>query len=118
VSEVLVVDDTSDIRRLTRLLLESAGHRVREAASAEAALAAAAERTPEVILLDLHLNGTGGWAVLDLLAGQGLIEGTRVVIFTAEVGGPDDEGPVDARLTKPFTRAELLASVNPASEVG
>lgn len=119
-SEVLVVDDAQDIRAMTRLLLESAGHLVREAESAEGALSAMAERTPDVLLLDLHLQGSDGWEVLDLLAARGLLEGARVVIFTAEVSGPDGEGggrhAADARLTKPFTVAELLAAVDPAGE--
>lgn len=114
-SDVLIVDDGDDIRQLTRLLLESAGHAVREAATAEAAVAAVSARPPDVLLLDLHLNlhGGEGWSVLDLLAERHLLDATRVVLFTAEVGAAGGEGRgrdrVAARLTKPFTVRELLA---------
>jgi NtrC-family two-component system response regulator AlgB len=61
---VLVVDDERNIRALLRVCLEQAGCEVREAGSAEAALAALASGPAELAFVDLRL-GTGSG--LDLL---------------------------------------------------
>src|SRR5690554_6879180 len=51
-------------------LLESEGHRAREAADGAAALEAVAAAEPEAVLLDLALPGTDGIAVLRSLRGM------------------------------------------------
>ncbi len=58
--DVLIVDDEGNIRRMLRALLESEGYGVREAATAEEALADAEQTPPEVVLLDLMLPGMSG----------------------------------------------------------
>ena len=56
--EVLVVDDERNIRSMIRVCLGQVGCEVREAGSAEAALAALASGPADVAFLDLRL-GTG-----------------------------------------------------------
>ena len=57
---VLVVDDEQQILRALRTSLRGAGYEVDTAETAEAALAAAALRPPEAVILDLVLpDGTG-----------------------------------------------------------
>ncbi len=57
---VLVVDDEQQILRALRTSLRGAGYEVETADTAEGALAAAAMRPPEVVILDLVLpDGTG-----------------------------------------------------------
>ena len=57
---VLVVDDEPQILRALRTSLRGAGYEVETAATAEEALAAAAMRPPEAVILDLVLpDGTG-----------------------------------------------------------
>ena len=67
--DVLIVDDHPVVRRGLRVLLEvQDGIEVTgEAGDGPAALALAAERHPDVILLDLKLPGLDGLAVLDQL---------------------------------------------------
>ena len=67
--DVLIVDDHPVVRRGLRVLLEvQDGIEVAgEAGDGPAALALAAERRPDVILLDLKLPGLDGLAVLDQL---------------------------------------------------
>ena len=55
---VLVVDDERNIRSMIRVCLEQAGCEVREASSADAALAALASGPVDVAFVDLRL-GTG-----------------------------------------------------------
>ena len=49
---VLIVDDEVQIRRLLRVTLEASGYRVLEAANGQDGLAEAAQRNPDVIILD------------------------------------------------------------------
>lgn len=58
---VLVVDDSSDIRVMTRYLLELEGHTVFEAADGPAALDTAARVRPDVALIDISLPGFDGY---------------------------------------------------------
>src|SRR4051794_5422616 len=54
---VLVVDDDTRIREYVRVNLEMEGYVVREAASAEEALAAIDDQAPELVLLDVVMPG-------------------------------------------------------------
>lgn len=68
-AHVLVVDDEPGQREMLRLLLEDAGHDVREAATGEAALQllrTAPDRM--VVLLDQKMPGLGGDEVLAIVA--------------------------------------------------
>ena len=59
-ARVLVVDDEPQILRALRTSLRGAGYEVETAATAEAALAEAAMRPPDAVILDLVLpDGTG-----------------------------------------------------------
>ena len=68
---LLIVDDHAGFRTFARALLEAAGFVVvGEAASGEAALQAARELQPEVVLLDVVLPGLDGFAVCAELAAE------------------------------------------------
>jgi two-component system, NtrC family, nitrogen regulation response regulator NtrX len=57
-SDILVVDDENDIRELVAGILEDEGYRVRKAANADEALAAIQARRPNLVLLDIWLQGS------------------------------------------------------------
>ena len=107
---VLIVDDEVQIRRLLRVTLEANGYRVLEAANGQDGLAEAAQRNPDVIILDLGLPGMDGLTVLKRLR-----EWSRapVLVLSVQEGDVDkvtalDNG-ADDYMTKPFSTAELLA---------
>ncbi len=60
---ILIIDDSSTIRRLVDTELGSAGYRVLMAATAEQGIATAQEELPDLILLDHQLPGTTGYEV-------------------------------------------------------
>jgi len=68
-ADILVVDDEVDIRDLVAGLLEDEGYRTRKAGSADEALAAIASRRPNLVFLDIWLQGSrlDGLQVLELI---------------------------------------------------
>ena len=60
---VLIVDDNERNRKLARDVLRAAGFGTLEAANGSDAIAVAAERLPDVVLLDLGLPDMAGTAV-------------------------------------------------------
>ncbi|GIX22585.1 MAG: hypothetical protein KatS3mg121_1368 [Gammaproteobacteria bacterium] len=88
---VLVVDDDRSTRIGLRSVLEQDGYRVVECADGEAALAACAERTPDLILLDALLPGLDGFAVCRRLRERADIKHLPILMITAL----DDEAAID-----------------------
>lgn len=79
---VLVVDDEPPARKRIRHLLQSVSdvEIVGEAGTGRDAIAAATERTPDLILLDIHLPDMDGFEVLKRLADP---ESVAVIFVTA-----------------------------------
>ena len=71
-ADILVVDDEVDIRDLVAGLLEDEGYRTRKAGSADEALAAIAARRPNLVFLDIWLQGSklDGLQLLDSIKGE------------------------------------------------
>jgi DNA-binding NarL/FixJ family response regulator len=79
---VLIVDDHAGFRGFARRLLEAVGYTVvGEAADGASALAAAAELRPKLVLLDVILPDTDGFAVAERLAEEG--DDALVVVLTS-----------------------------------
>src|SRR5215470_14748052 len=79
---VLIVDDHAGFRGFARRLLEAGGFTVvGEAADGASALAAAEVLRPQVVLLDVLLPDTDGFAVADRLAESG--NGATVVLTSS-----------------------------------
>jgi DNA-binding response OmpR family regulator len=111
-SRVLVVDDDANIRQILRLYLERDGHRVQEAIDGSTALALAAERVFDLVLLDVMLPGIDGLEVCRQIRDRG---DTPIVLLTARSGDSDkvvglDLG-ADDYVVKPFSPRELMARV-------
>ena len=56
--EILIVDDEDDIRLLISGVLQDEGHETREAANSEGALEQIAARRPNLVILDIWLEGS------------------------------------------------------------
>jgi len=87
---VLIVDDNETNRKLARDVLRAAGLRTIETASGRETLALAAERRPDVILLDLRLPDMDGVEVARRLQGEADTASIPVVALSALRGA--DEG--------------------------
>jgi len=114
-TRVLVVDDEPQIRRALATNLRARDYVVDLAATGEDALRLAAERHPDVVILDIGLPGIDGIEVV-----RGLRGWTKVPIVMLSVR-EDEADKVDALdagaddyLTKPFGMNELLARMRAA----
>src|SRR5271165_1290639 len=58
IADILIVDDEEDIRQLVAGILEDEGHGARLARNSDEALAAIEARQPQLILLDIWLQGS------------------------------------------------------------
>jgi two-component system KDP operon response regulator KdpE len=109
-ARVLVVDDEQQILRALRTTLRGAGYEVETAETAEGALAAAAMRPPEAVILDLVLpDGTG----LDFCREFRTWSSAPVIVLSA-VGEEREkvtalDAGADDYVTKPVGIDELLA---------
>ncbi len=112
-AEVLVVEDEDDVRRLVRVLLERAGHRVIEAANGLEALRLLDELRPDLVVLDVAMAELDGWQTLERIRD---VTDVPVLMLTARAGELDKvrglRGGADDYVTKPFGRQELLARVD------
>ncbi len=84
---MLVIEDDQRIREALASGLAGSGHAVRTEATGAAALAAAVEWRPEVIVLDLGLPDLDGADVLRMLRG---VSEVPVIVATAR----DDEAEI------------------------
>jgi excisionase family DNA binding protein len=107
---VLVVDDDARLREFMRVNLEMEGYTVREASSADEALAALEDQAPQLVLLDVVMPGVDGWQMLQRM--QERHGSIPVIMFSGKV---DDESAADAEkrgarafVGKPFDPQQLI----------
>jgi DNA-binding response OmpR family regulator len=79
---ILVVDDDSDFRKIVRKILEGAGYRVGEAASATEGLAALKQQKPHLLLCDLSMPEIDGFALLTVIRQTPEYESIPVVVLS------------------------------------
>jgi two-component system response regulator MprA len=110
--QILVIEDERQIADLLRRGLLYEGYAVEVASDGEAGLAAARDRPPDLILLDLMLPGIDGLTVCRRLRAAGDVP---ILILTAKDAVADRVAGLDAGaddyLAKPFSFDELLARI-------
>ena len=114
-SVVLVVDDEPQIRRALRTSLEAHGYEVAVVGTGEEGVLAAAEQSPELVLLDLGLPDLDGTEVIRRIRGFSEVP---VIVLSVRDGQHDKVAALDAGaddfVTKPFGMEELLARLRAA----
>jgi DNA-binding response OmpR family regulator len=109
---ILVVDDEPTIVEVVELYLQREGYRVITAADGPGALALAAERKPDLVVLDLMLPGLNGFEITQRLRANGHIP---IIMLTARGEEADRivglELGADDYVTKPFSPREVVARV-------
>ena len=112
---ILLVDDDVSVQRAVAPLLRSRGYHVDVACTGGAALAAAADSPPDLIVLDLGLPDLDGDEVCRRMR---TLTQAPIVILSARSGEADKVSALDIGaddyVTKPFGPEELLARIRVA----
>jgi len=115
VTKVLVVDDEPQLVRTLRINLTARGYEVITAHDGAAALRAAADGKPDVIVLDLGLPDIDGTTVIDGIRGWSTVP---IIVLSARIDSTDKVRALDAGaddyVTKPFGMDEFLARLRAA----
>ncbi len=114
-TRILVVDDEPQIVRALATNLRARGFEVDLAATGEDGLRLAADRHPDVVILDLGLPGIDG---LEVVAGLRGWTSVPIIVLSVREGEADKVAALDAGtddyITKPFGMNELLARIRAA----
>ncbi len=114
---ILLVDDDRDMLDALTTLLSETGATLRTAVDGNAALEAADEFDPDLIVLDAMLPKRSGFLVLEKLRGANKKRGTRplVIMITGNAGKRHqmwaESLGVDGYLNKPFRMERLMDSI-------
>jgi len=107
---VLIVDDDDRLREFVHAHLELEGYRVREAASADQALATIDDEAPDLVLLDVVMPGIDGWQMLQQM--QERYGSIPVIMFSGKVdersAGEAAERGAHGFIGKPFDPHQLI----------
>lgn len=115
-TRVLVVEDEHDIAALIKHTLERHGrHQVDIVGSGAAAVAAAGQDPPDLVILDINLPEVNGFDVCRMLKSKPSTQQVPIIMLTARTAEVDriaglDLG-ADDYVTKPFSLRELAARV-------
>jgi PAS domain S-box-containing protein len=120
-ARIILADDNADMRAYVRELLSPA-YAVETVADGEAALAAARERRPDLILTDVMMPRLDGFGLLAAVRRDESLRSVPVVLLSARAGEEAriegfDAG-ADDYLIKPFSARELIARVGALLELG
>ena len=117
--KVLVVDDNVDTVLSFSMLLKASGHEVRTAHDGPAAIVAALDYEPDVVLLDIGLPGLNGYEVAKRLRQYPVFKNVVLIALTGYGQDSDRQTALQAgfnhHLVKPASLAQLqqiLATVS------
>jgi DNA-binding response OmpR family regulator len=116
-ADVLIVDDSPDLRTLLAVFVGMAGHAVREAGDGRQGLDAIAERTPDLVLLDVEMPVlTGPEMAYQLFLRDCGDENIPVILLSGVVGLRDVAAMVGTPyfLKKPYSLEALNEMVDRA----
>jgi CheY-like chemotaxis protein len=114
-ADILIVDDSSDLRTLLVLIVETAGHRFREASNGREGLEAVTRCTPDLVLLDVEMPVLSGPEMAcELFLRDCGAENIPVVLISGAVGLPEIAGMVGTPyfLRKPYSAEALLKMID------
>lgn len=114
-AKILIAEDSPDIRALIQMLLETEGHRVIAVADGRAAVAAAREERPELILMDLSLPILSGWEATRQIRTDPATASIPILAVTAHAMHGDRERALaagcDGFIAKPISEDTFASRV-------
>ncbi len=108
-SRVLVVDDTSEARRLIRRILQSQGDfEIFEATNGREAIEIANRELPDLIILDLMMPEVDGFAALDELRSKPETANIPVIVATAKELTVDEKARLQGQIQSLMMKGDFL----------
>jgi DNA-binding response OmpR family regulator len=110
---ILVVDDDPNMRQLLDIHLRGSGYEVRAAEDCIAAGKAVLERTPDMLIMDVHMPHMDGFEFVAALGEEQAYRNIPVIFLTSEEEGEQRARGLNAVgfVRKPVRADELLAIV-------
>jgi DNA-binding response OmpR family regulator len=112
---VLIVDDAPNIVLSLEFLMKKEGYDVQSVSNGEEAMAAIAERIPDLILLDVMMPRKDGYEVCQELREKAEWQDIKIIMLTAKGRDVEREKGLalgaDDYVTKPFATQELVEKV-------
>ncbi len=119
-AKILIVDDSSMSRRMLRNILEKDGHNVIEAKDGISAIEVYFLDRPDLVMLDLVMEGMYGLDVLTKL--RELDASVQVIIASADIQkwtrSSADSAGAKGFVNKPFVSTNVLETVNTVLQGG
>lgn len=114
-AEIYVVEDDTDIQEIETIALKNSGHSVSGFSNGKDFFRAVADKTPDLVLLDIMLPDMDGYEILKKLRQNELTSHVPVIMVTAKTAEIDmikglDIG-ADDYIRKPFSVMELITRV-------
>ena len=115
---ILIVEDTEDNRQILRDLLTNAGFDIVEAHDGQAAVEAASEFHPDLILMDIQLPIMNGYEATKQIRAleNPALAGITILAMTANAFDEDRkkalEYGMDGFLSKPIVIEELISTLH------
>ena len=106
---VVVVDDTSEARRLIRRILQSQGDfEIFEATNGREAIELVTRERPDLVILDLMMPEVDGFAVLDALRGTPETANIPVIVATAKELTVDEKSRLQGQIQSLMLKGDFL----------
>jgi two-component system cell cycle response regulator DivK len=113
---ILVVEDQEDSRQILRDLLGNAGYELTEAENGEEAIAAVAQRRPDLILMDIQMPVLDGYEATRRIKADPALKDVPIIVVTSYASSGGDEARARAAgcddfVPKPFSPRQLLTRI-------
>jgi len=118
-STILVVDDDPDFVEVTRLVLEAEGYRTLAANSGPSAMNLMAHRTPDLVILDIMMDGIlDGWDASRRIRSDARLGGIPILVVSSITASEylgmfptDEDNLIDNFISKPVESQRLVDEV-------
>lgn len=106
---VVIVDDTTEARRLIRRILQSQGDfEIYEATSGREAIELVTRERPDLVILDLMMPEVDGFAVLDALRSKRETANIPVIVATAKELTVDEKSRLQGQIQSLMLKGDFL----------
>lgn len=109
--EIVLVDDEVESRKMIATVLRAAGANVLAFDCASAALEAIDQRRPDLVITDIAMPGTDGYAFTRTLRARHYGEELKIVALSAFTAGSNERRAFQAYLSKPIDPFQLVDEI-------